>query len=260
MLPAERRRAIAQLARSHPGLRTEELATRFGVSDETIRRDLSRLERDGLLSRVHGGATPVEHRGDEPAYDRRVTLNSSAKVAMARAAVTQIAEGQALFIDVGTSALAVARALPAEWRGSVITPSIPVAVELAERQRVETLLLGGVVRPGDLTVSGEHAAAVLAEYYLDAAFLGSGGVDAEAGLTDFHPQEVAVRRLALARSHRNYVLADTSKHDVVAVRTVCGLAGFDALISESAPTGALAAALEEAGTRVVVPAAHLSTA
>lgn len=260
MLPAERRRAIARLCRSRPGLRTEELVARFGVSDETIRRDLSLLERDGVLTRVHGGATSPEHRGDEPTFDRRSVLHAAAKQSMARAAVALIGVGEAVYIDVGTTALEVARALPADWRGTVVTPSVPVAVELAERSSVETLLLGGRVRPGDLSTSGEHAVAVLGEYYLDVAFLGSGGVHAEAGLTDFHPDEVELRRLALARSGKSHVLADASKHDAIAVRQVCGLDDFTSLICDQAPSGVLAQALQEAGTDIVVPSASTSTA
>jgi DeoR/GlpR family transcriptional regulator of sugar metabolism len=254
MLPSERRKAIA--AAVTDGVRTEDLAERFGVSGETIRRDLIRLERDGLLSRVYGGAAPADRpRASEAAFGSRKSMNLAAKRAIAQVAASVIQPGQILMLDIGTTALEVARALPVDWAGSVVTNSLLVAAELADRDGIEVTTLGGRIRPGDLAASGPQTLAALAELYADVAFLGSGGLDPRAGLTDYYSDEVQVRRLMISHASRTYVLADSTKFDVIAARVVCPLRDLDSLITESAPSGALAEALAEADVQVLVPPA-----
>jgi len=254
VLAAERRRAIAELVAARPGTRGDELAERFGVSAETIRRDLLYLQQAGAVRRVHGGATPPEApRAVEDPYGQRAERNAAGKRAMARRAAALVRPGDTVVLDVGTSALEVARALPAGWRGRVLTGSLLVAAELAGRPGVEVLTSGGRVRGGDLACSGEAARAFFADYHADLAFLGSGGVHAEAGLTDYHPDEVDVRRVVLRHSARTYALADATKLGVIAVRRVCPLAGLDGLITDGEPEADLAAALAEAGTETLRP-------
>jgi DeoR/GlpR family transcriptional regulator of sugar metabolism len=129
----------------------------------------------------------------------------------------------------------------------VITPSLPVAVELADRPGIEVLVAGGRVRAGDLACSNAHAKAFFADVYADIAFLGSGGVDARTGLTDFHLDEVDIRRTIIANSSRSYILADSSKLGQVAPYRVCGLSEIDGLITDRTPPPSIAAAFEETG-------------
>src|SRR2546429_4090172 len=126
--------------------------------------------------------------------------------AIARLAASLAERGDRVFIDVATSALEVARALPAAFEGRVLTNSVPAAMELSARREIELLLCGGQVRPGDGACSGAHAEAFFAEFYADRAFLGSGGVHPEAGLTDYYPAEVAVRRTIIDHTAMTYVL------------------------------------------------------
>lgn len=254
MLAAERRRAIAELVSARPGTRSDELAGRFGVSAETIRRDLLYLQRTGVVRRVHGGATPPEPpRAVEDSYVQRSARNAAGKQAMARRAAELVRPGDTVVLDVGTSVLEVARALPAGWSGRVLTGSLLVAAELAGRPGVEVFTAGGRVRGGDLACSGDAARAFFADHYADIAFLGSGGVHPEAGLTDYHTDEVDVRRVILGHAARTYVLADATKLGVIAVRHVCPLTGLDGLITDGEPEPDLAAALAEAGTATLRP-------
>src|SRR3954469_9361205 len=142
MLPTERRLAIVDEIRRRPMVRADELARRFEVSVETVRRDLRVLQRDGVLDRVYGGATPAHHRSTEAAFDDRRTQHIGQKRSIARLAAQLIEPGETIVLDVGTTALEVARALPETWPGRVLTCSIPVAVELAGRPRTEVLLSG----------------------------------------------------------------------------------------------------------------------
>ena len=114
----------------------------------------------------------------------------------------------------------------------MLTNSVPAAMELSARPEVELLLCGGQVRPGDGACSGAHAEAFFAEFYADRAFLGSGGVHPEAGLTDYYPAEVIVRRTIIDHTAVTYVLADSSKLGVIAVRRVCPLDRLTAVLTD----------------------------
>ena len=211
MLPTQRRQAILTEVGERSAVAAEDLAREFGVSVETIRRDLRDLQRRGLLDRVYGGATRPAGRSSEGSFAARSTRNIAAKRAIAALAASLVEPGETIVIDVGTTALEVARALPASFRGRVLTNSVPAALELAAREEIEILLCGGQLRHGDAACSGAYAEAFFAEFYADRAFLGSGGVHPEAGLTDYYPAEVVVRRTIVAHTAASYVLADSSK-------------------------------------------------
>ena len=249
MLPTQRRQAILTEVREASAVSAEHLARRFGVSLETIRRDLRGLRDMGLLERVYGGALSV--RSSEGSFTARTTLHRERKQAIARLAVTLIAPDATIVIDVGTTALEVARALPASFRGKVLTNSVPAAMELAARDDIELLLAGGQVRPGDAACSGAHAEAFFGSCYADMAFLGSGGVHAGAGLTDYHLAEVSTRRTIIAHAAASYVLADSSKLGTIAVHRVCPLDRVTAVLTDHLAGAEAVDALTGAGCTVL---------
>jgi DeoR family transcriptional regulator, fructose operon transcriptional repressor len=243
MLPTQRRQAILAQVRKHSAVSADDLARQFGVSVETIRRDLRRLGDKGLLDRVYGGATRPAGRSSEGSFAARSVRRMAAKRAIANLAASFVEPGDTVVIDIGTTALEVARALPVSFEGRVLTNSVPVAMELSGRREVEILLCGGQVRHGDGACSGAHAEAFFAEFYADRAFLGSGGVHPEAGLTDYYPAEVVVRRTIIEHTAASYVLADSSKLGVIAVRRVCQLDQLTAIITDDAENDDARAAL-----------------
>ncbi|WP_169944905.1 DeoR/GlpR family DNA-binding transcription regulator [Microbispora sp. H11081] len=254
MLPAQRHQRIIEALGRKGTVRTEDLAALLGVSHETVRRDLAILERRALLVRVHGGATSAPSgTGEELSYLERSTSQSEAKAVIGELAAHLLRPGQTVIIDVGTTAVHVARAVPPSFRGVVATCSLLVAAELAGRPGVEVLVSGGRVRQGDLAVSNAHTLGFFQDLRADVAFLGSGGLDAEAGLTDYFLDEVATKRVILATTARTYVLADTAKHGRVAAYRVCGLDGLSGLITDGEPPAPLASALVTADVEVIRP-------
>lgn len=247
MLPVVRHDAIVDAVNTSTTISTDELVRMLGVSAETVRRDLALLEERGALRRVHGGAATVAPRGEEPPFTERAGIHRPAKSEMARLAAGLLESGQTVTIDIGTTAVEVARAIPHGWRGTVATPSLLVAVELAGRPGINVLVCGGHVRGGDLACSNAHAKTMFADLYADIAFIGSGGVDAGAGLTDYHLDEVDVRRTIIANSARSFILADSSKLGQIAPHRVCGLAAVSGLITERDCAPAVTAAIREAG-------------
>ncbi len=252
MLPAERHQRIAAAVSSGRVVSTEELAQLLKVSAETIRRDLVVLENRGALRRVHGGAASgLALRSEEPPFAQRAGLRSEAKAAIGRAAAALLAPGDTVVIDVGTSALEVARAIPPDFRGVVATCSLLAAAELATRPGVEVLVSGGRVRAGDLACSNAQAIEFFADLRPSVAFLGSGGVDAEDGLTDFHLDEVATRRVIIERAARSYVLADATKFGRTAPYRVCGLSALTGVITNEEPPQEVRSAIDEAGAVLI---------
>jgi DeoR family glycerol-3-phosphate regulon repressor len=241
MLPVERHKAIVNAVNAAGVVSTEGLVQLLGVSAETVRRDLALLEERGTVRRVHGGAASVVARGgEEPSFTERAQLEHEAKAELAQAAVSLMQSGQ-------TTAVEVARAIPHSFRGTVATPSLLVAAELAERPGIDLLVSGGRVRRGDLACANAHAKSFFADLYADVAFISSGGVDAEVGLTDFHLDEVDVRKTILANSAHSYVLADSSKIGRVAPYRVCTLDAVAGLITDFPVSQDIAQAFKETG-------------
>ena len=156
-------------------------------------------------------------------------------------------------IDVGTTAQHLARALPMDLTCTVITCSILVATELASRPGVDLIVASGRVRPGDLAVSGPQTLSYFSGIYPDLAFLGSGGVHTTAGLTDFYPDEVEVRRAVIANAGRSFVLVDSSKFGVIGRYHVASLGQLTGFICEASPSADLRAAIERQGSTLLLP-------
>lgn len=251
MLPEERRLRIVEALGARGLVRVDDLVAELDVSAETVRRDLIELERRGDLTRVYGGAT---RNGDAPdgAASKRDVANPAAKRAIARLAATLVQPHQTLIFDVGTTVTELARALPLDLAGQALTNSIYTAQELARRPNLQIHLAGGELRTDDLACSGPETEEFIGGFFADIAFLCAGGVHPQAGITDFYPREIAVRRHMLQRSGERYVLADSSKLGRVALRRVCEVAGVTAVITDDeAPADAIEA-LEGRGVRVMV--------
>ncbi|HEY3904566.1 MAG TPA: DeoR/GlpR family DNA-binding transcription regulator [Streptosporangiaceae bacterium] len=238
VLAVERRNRILRSLERSPAISTDEFADELGVSPETVRRDLIQLERTGMLRRVHGGAAaltrPARLTSAEPVYSERVLEQFEAKQAIGVAAAALVRPGQTVVIDVGTTCLEVARALPHDLRATIATPSLLVAAELSARAAVQVLMAGGRVRAGDLACSGAETIDFFGDLHSDIAFLGSGALSPAAGLTDYNRDEVPTKRMILARAEQVLVLADSSKFDRVAPYRVCAMSDLDGIVTEAA--------------------------
>lgn len=254
MLATERHARIAQLVRSAQIVTTDALARQLEVSTETIRRDLLTLERRGVLTRVHGGATSgaFEISRQEPSFEQRRQTGAAAKSRIGDAAAALVRPGQTIVIDVGTTALLAARALPRDLKATVVTNSLLVASELADRPHLEVLTCGGRVRPGDLALSNSTALDFFEKVHPDIALLGSGGLHSRAGLTDFHLEEAATRKVILRNARRAYALVDSDKFGRIASHEVAGLDTLTGVVVDAKPTGELLKALAAAETEIVV--------
>ncbi|HWB87751.1 MAG TPA: DeoR/GlpR family DNA-binding transcription regulator [Acidimicrobiia bacterium] len=252
VMPAQRRIAIAEIFSDRPAVRIDDLAERFGVSRETIRRDLISLENRGLVQRVHGGGVRPEVDSREPSFQERMALHSAEKRAMATLAARLIGDAGTIFLDVGTSVARIADYIPQSFTGQVITNSILAASRLGQRDDIDVMVCGGRMRHGDLALSGPNSIEFLNDVFVEIAFLGSGGVHPAHGLTDFYPEEVATRRIVISNARSVYVMADSSKIGRVATQRVCPLDQVTGVITDSQADSGLLRDLRTTGIEVHV--------
>lgn len=236
-----------------------EIAQEFGVSDMTVRRDLAELEGQGLLERVHGGAVSLQHGpltvidDVEPLFDARRRLNSDAKSRIAHAAARLVADNQTLAFDLGTTVLAGARALISSEPAPglrIFTNSLRVA-QLAAAASVPTYVPGGLVQPGEMSVTGQAAVENFSRYYFDAALIGASGLTPD-GVFDYSPEEAAMKSVYIQRSSRRILLIDSSKFRRISTVRVADLAQISILVTDAAPPPELAQALEEANVSIMI--------
>jgi DeoR family fructose operon transcriptional repressor len=252
MYAEERQTDIVGRARTQGRVDVTVLAEEFGVTTETVRRDLTVLERHGLLRRVHGGAIPVERLGFEPALATRDTVMVAEKERIAKAALAEVPEQGAILLDAGTTTGRLAEILPTERELTVVTNSVPIVMTLSHRANLTLLLLGGRVRRTTLAAVDAWALAALADTYVDVAFLGTNGISVERGLTTPDPAEAAVKRAMLAASRRGVVMADHSKIGADRLARFGSLEDIDMFVTDSGADPLVADELAAAGPRVVL--------
>jgi DeoR family fructose operon transcriptional repressor len=250
----ERQQTIAGLVADRGRVAVTALAEEFGVTTETVRRDLALLERSGTLRRVHGGAVPVGALTFvETALAERHGTRSEQKRKIAAAALDLVpGAGGSLLLDGGSTTAALADLLPGDRRLLVATSSVPIAARLAAAPGLDLLVLGGRVRGITQCAVGEQAVTALADLRVDVAFLGTNGITATHGFTTPDEAEASVKRAMTRAGQRVVVLADSSKLGREHLVRFATPADVDVLVTDSDVDAGDVALLEDAGVEVVV--------
>ena len=232
----ENRKAIIfDKLKEHGSVTVHELCETLNVSDMTIRRDLSEMERDGLLRRVHGGAVLAPGRSYERPYLMRADQGNHAKEQIGRKAAELIVDGDSIALDVGTTTLEIARNLGDKRSITVVTASLPIANEIALTYHLENqirlILTGGVVRAGELSMIGRFAQNMYEQLHLDKAFIGVAGIDVEAGITEYNLDDAMVKRAIIASARQKIIVADASKFNQTTFVSIEPLEKIDIIIT-----------------------------
>jgi DeoR/GlpR family transcriptional regulator of sugar metabolism len=227
----QRQQQILQLLEARGQVMIADLAARFSVSDMTLRRDLAQLERDGLLRRVHGGATRSASGSFEPPFALRARMNQDAKRAIAASVARHIRDGQTLVLDGGTTGAAIAEALVGR-NLTVCALNMRVADILASSAATRVIVPGGTVRPGELSFIGPIAERTLSDHRFDTYVMTVSAVDLSSGFTEWNVEDAAVKRSALASSARCIVACDSSKIGQTAFARIADLSAADLVITD----------------------------
>jgi len=247
-LAAERLGRLRELVRARRVVRLQEVCRELDVSTATARRDLAELEQCGDLRRVHGGAVSVESRLAEPLFDDKTARAAREKQRIAQAALQLIRPGETIYLDGGSTVLALARLLRDRTQVTVVTNSLRAAIELAAAGP-RLLLVGGELRRLSQTLVGPLTRSLLEELHVDRAFMGTMGLTPE-GLTTTDPGEAYTKELVMHRAREVVLLADHSKFDKVLFARAGRLEQVQVLITDKKLDAAWARALSQHGVKV----------
>jgi DeoR family transcriptional regulator, fructose operon transcriptional repressor len=254
MYAEERQQAIAQLVTETGRWSVNDLATRFEVTTETVRRDLSSLERLGVLRRVHGGAIAGDRLAAiDTALSDRDAAHAEEKERIAQAALSHLPKDEGvLLVDAGTTTSRFVAVLPSDLHLVAVTHAVPIASRLAAHPRVELHLLPGRVRLATQAAVGSETVAALDELRADVAVVGTNGITLDHGLSTPDHEEAAVKRALVRNARRVVLLADSSKFGVQSPVRFATLDQIDVVVTDAGLADEHRDALKRADVEVTI--------
>lgn len=251
MAYAFRHEEIIALARTNGRVTVDELARKFDVAPQTIRRDLAELCDEGVLMRVHGGAVPASRLANI-GYSARRKIAETEKDQIGRLCAEAIPNNCSMFINIGTTTEAVARALRGHRDIMAITNNLNVANILAENENCEVIVAGGVLRRSDGGLVGEATGDFIRQFKVDYAIIGASALDEEGAMFDFDYREVRVAQAIIRNSRHTYLVADRSKFDRTAPVRIGTIGDLDGFFTDTMPPTPVAELCRDGNVRLNV--------
>jgi DeoR/GlpR family transcriptional regulator of sugar metabolism len=251
MLAAERQRKIVELVNTRLSMRVSELSQLFGVTEETIRRDLEKLEKENMLKRSHGGAVSIEEEQSETSYQEREITNAAEKKAIALEAIHLIEPGDIIILDASTTAWYMAKELP-DMPLTVVTNSIRVATELSRKEQVKVISTGGLLLSRSLSYVGPLAERSLSFYHVNKAFLSCRGIHLDRGLSDTNESQALLKRKMMEITDETVLMVDSSKFGVRSFAQISPTSSVHTLITDSKIDEDTRNQLDEKGITVTI--------
>jgi DeoR family glycerol-3-phosphate regulon repressor len=237
------------VVRSRGSVTVEKLAEKLGVTLQTVRRDVHRLDEAGLLTRFHGGVRVPSSTTENIAHQQRESLNAEGKLRIARAVAAHIPNDCSLILNIGTTTEAVAKALLQHTGLRVITNNLNVAAILSRNLTCEVIVAGGVVRARDLGIVGEAAVSFIRQFKVDIALIGISGIEDDGSLRDYDYREVLVAQTIIEHAREVWLVADSSKFNRPAMVELATLSQIDRLYTDATPPEPFPALLANAQVR-----------
>lgn len=233
MLAIERRNQIEQMITKNGSVLVIDLAKQFEVTTETIRGDLLKLEKQGILVRTYGGATLAESTGSELGIMERNSINSEEKKRIGKRAAEMVRNGETIFLDASTSAWHMSRHLQDKKNITVITNASKIAAELAECDNIRVICTGGMLNPKNMSYTGRIAEKTIREnYYANRCFFSCRGVSMQRGLIDISEEEAEIKRAMVECSENVTFLCDHAKIGKISVPRITDFSKIDCFITD----------------------------
>lgn len=234
MLKEERRSEILIELNEKKVVKALELANKYNVGIETIRRDLDYLEQAGKIKKVYGGAELLEKKLEVKNYLERLTISVDEKIELVDKAMRLIDDGDSLSLNDGSTTLFLAKALKNRFnRLTILTNSIDIAQELSDKKEFKIILTGGIFSHEERAFFGSCAESIIDNFIIDKAFIGISGISLENGITDISLSEANVQKKIIENSKELYILIDSSKIEKDSLVKVSPLEKVKVLISDS---------------------------
>jgi len=251
MLALERQKIILDTLKNEGAVAVSRLALSLDVTEETVRRDLEKLEKQESLRRTHGGAVPVEGSTHELSLEKRKTINTEAKQRLAKEAAKYVVDGDTIFLDASTTTFFMAKELKNRRNITVITNSLRVVTELSGCEFIKVILIGGVLSNNQSLVGGLAEKSIKEDYFASKMFFSSKGVTADAGILESNESESGIKQRMLENSNEKYYLCDKSKLGGVGFVKLASIDIIDYLITNAEPDEKLKEKAQECGMEII---------
>lgn len=235
MLAIERRNEILATLQAERKVVVSDLSQRYQVTEETIRRDLEKLENEGLAKKTYGGAVLNESFNIDLPYTVRKKANVESKQQIAEMIVSMIEDGDHIMLDASSTALFVAKRMKDKKNITVITNSVEILLELSDRTGWKILSTGGRLKEGGLALVGYQAERMISTFHVDYAIFSCKGVDIENGLTDANESDAQIKKMISKAAKKKILAVDHSKFDRISFTQVCELSEIDMVVTDEEP-------------------------
>lgn len=254
MLAEDRYRKIKELLKKDGSVRVTVLTELFGVSTETVRRDLEYLEKEGVLRRVHGGAIQDIIDTHEFRFQDRTRLYQKNKLEIAELACRFVEEESSVALDVSTTNLEIARLLKQRFhRLTILTNSLDIASELTDAENFTVILTGGILHHSERSLVGDTCNSHIRQYHVNTCFISASGISLNSGITDVGFGEVGAKKQMIDIAQKVIVVCNHSRFDIVSLLKVCDLMRIDCILTDSGLSREVMERYTEAGVNVLVP-------
>lgn len=252
MLAQDRYKKIIEILAAQRSVKVSHLIELFGVSIETVRRDLEYLEKEGCLKRVYGGAVLEKLNTSLIDLDIRKNENMSEKKEIASLVVKQLIEGQSVGLDIGTTTLEIARAIKNNFQKmTIVTNSLLIANELSDMNRFDVILCGGIFKSDEQSLVGEMAKENIGKFHIDTCVIAFSGVSIEAGFTDYRYDEIQIQKKFIEVSNKVLMVGTSNKFNTSALLKICDLGKADVVITDSRLNEAIRKQYEDNGVKII---------
>lgn len=236
MLAIERRREIIARLTATGKVIVAELAKDFGVTEETIRRDLEKLDKEGIASKTYGGAVSKHSSATDLPYNVREGVNVKQKQHIADKIAEMIGDGERLMVDSSSTALYVIKRLKDKKNLTIITNSVKILLELADKPDWTVLSTGGILKKGALSLNGSSAEKMINSYHVDVTICSCKGIDTSVGFTDSNEHDSLIKQAMYHSSERRILALDSEKFDKKSFVKVCDFEDVDMIVTNCEPS------------------------
>lgn len=236
MLAIERRNAILTKLTVEGKVIVSDLSQEFGVTEETIRRDLEKLDNDGLAKKTYGGAVANNNLNTDLPYSVRKRANVERKQRIAEIIGDMIKDGDYIMLDASSTAIFVVKYIKSRKNITLITNSVEILLELADKEDWNVLSTGGSLRKGALSLVGASAEKMIRGFHVDLAVCSAKGIDIRMGVTDSNEKDSQIKQAIFSAAEKRILAVDATKFDKISFVKVCEASEVDLVVTDEAPS------------------------
>ncbi len=238
MLAIERRNAILAKLATCGKVIVSDLSEEFQVTEETIRRDLEKLDKEGLAKKTYGGAVALDNYGTDLPYNVRKRVNADFKEVIAQKIAEMIHDGDTIMLDASTTAISVTKYIKHKDNITIVTNSVEILLDLADKSDWNILSTGGMLKKGSLALVGPSAEKMIRGFHVDLAVCSAKGIDMTMGISDSNEKDAQIKEAIFSAADKKILAIDSSKFDKCSFVKVCDVANIDILVTNEEPSEA----------------------